>query len=153
MLKQVISTLYFISEKTAKLFTIIVDAIYSSVKLHSLKLYIAASFYIGFLIVFTHVDVAIDTINPDEAQLNKNFFDIMLAKHANFVSLVTNIGLLLFIILDMIVTFHKKATLNIVIVTNLIGVIACVVAAMCAMGATADCKMKTYGAIESETTA
>lgn len=122
-------------------------------KLHSFKLYIAAFFYIAFLLVFTHVDVAINIFNPDENQLNKDFFDILLAKHANLISLVTNIGLLLFIILDMIVTLDKKATLNVAIVTNLIGVMACVVAAMCAMGTTEGCKMKAYGAIESEATA
>ena len=121
-------------------------------KVHGFKLYIAAFFYIAFLLVFTHVDVAIKIFNPDENQLNKDFLDILLTKHANLISLVTNIGLLLFIILDMIVTFNKKATLNVAIVTNLVGVIACVVAAMCAMG-TKDCKMKAYGAIESETTA
>lgn len=125
------------------------DCWYSSTLLHNIVWYLIASLYIGFLLIFTHVDAIIKVINPNDLQAQNSFLDIVLTKHSNLVSLVTNIGLLLFLILDMLITFNKKATLTIAVITNLIGVMACVIAAMCAMG-TNDSNMEEYGAIDNE---
>lgn len=123
-----------------------IERFYSSIVLRSIICYLLSILYIGFLLLFTHVDLIISVINDDT---NTDIGQLLLKKHAHFVSLVTNIGLLLFLVIDIIVALKKCLFIGMATLINLIGVLACVIATMCAMGAV-DPNLKPYGALPCE---
>lgn len=108
--------------------------------------YLIAIFYISSLLLFTHVDLVISTINVE----NADFKNLLFTKHAHFVSLATNIGLLLFLVIDIMITIGKHLSLFYATLINLIGVISCILITMFTLGSVRT-DLKSIGAIECET--
>lgn len=106
-----------------------------------------AAVYIGFLMIFTHVDLIIATINNSP---NEGFFALAVKKHANFVSLLTNIGLLLFLVIDIIIACDRRVSMTAATIVNLIGVFAAIALMLFSVGSV-DPERKDIGAIEWDT--
>lgn len=125
------------------------DGFYSIPELRDVGWCMLALIYVGFLLLFTHVDLVINTINDQDKQ---HFADMLIQKHAHFVSLAVNIGLLLFIVVDTMISVGRKSSMLMVTLFNLVGVLSCVVLMMCALGHV-NPEMRNIGAIESDSTA
>lgn len=123
-----------------------VNWFYSSLTSRRFGWILIAALYIAFLIIFTHVDLIISLINNPEGT---SFLELAIKKHANLVSLLTNIGLLMFLCIDLLIAFNKKISYGAASIINLIGITACVLVLVFSLGCVKP-DMKEYGAIEWE---
>lgn len=102
--------------------------------------------YIGLLMLFTHIDLVISIVNNVE---NESFFSLAIRKHANLMSLLTNIGLLLFLVIDIMIAYSNKISLTMATIVNVIGILAAVALMIFSLGCHKP-QMREIGAIQSE---
>lgn len=118
------------------------NACYSSPFFREIGWFALAALYIFLLLLFTHADLIIDFINSSDSDI----WNMLMVKHANFVSLATNIGLLIFIMIDLMIAYGNRLPLGVATLINLIGIFSCVMVTMCAMGCV-NAELKRYGAL------
>lgn len=121
----------------------VTDAFYAKPDMRAIGWGLIGLVYIGFLMIFTHIDLIIALINNTD----DSFFDLVVRKHANFVSLLTNIGLLLFLVIDIMIACDKRVSMATATIVNMVGVLAAVAVMLFSVGCL-DPKRKDMGAIE-----
>lgn len=122
------------------------DKFYSNPNVRGLGWVSIALLYISLLMIFTHVDLIISSIN---CKPNETFSSLAIEKHSNLISLLVNIGLLIFLVIDLIIAFDKRMSLLTVSIINLVGVASCVFMLIFSLGCH-EAAMKKYGAISWE---
>lgn len=140
MLKSVLS---WIIDHIIKLWQAIVNLFFSIPEIRGIGWLVIGIIYIAFLMIFTHIDLIISTINNEQ---NEPFINLAMKKHANLVSLVTNIGLLMFLFIDLAIAYNKRIPSITATILNIIGILACVGLLMFSLGCV-EPDMKSYGAI------
>lgn len=106
------------------------DKAYSAYNTKILLCWILAIVYIGLLLWFTHFDVLLQLLsNPDSC-----FLQLLINKHSFFLTCITNWGLLLMLVIDILLSANKNFTLKIATIVNILGSISIVFAFGCALG-------------------
>ena len=138
------SILSYIGSELAAAWRYVTDAFYAIPDIRGIGWFLIASVYICFLMIFTHADLIISLINNTSEE---SFFSFVLKKHANFVSLLTNVGLLLFLVIDIMIACDKRISMAAATIINIVGVLAAIALMMFSLGCISP-EMKTFGAIE-----
>ena len=106
------------------------NSVLSKERLQPFSDVILAFTYVVFLLIFSHVDLIINWINDDKT----TFTELVLNKHAHMASLLMNIGLLLFMMIDIAIILKQRMSSRFSLIICLSGVISCVLMTMCSFG-------------------
>ena len=87
--------------------------------------------YIGLLLWFTHFDLVCQLLSDDS---NVCFTQLLVNKHSFFLTCITNWGLLLMLVIDILISANKSFTLKLATVVNILGSISVIFAFGCALG-------------------
>lgn len=112
------------------------DWAYGSYNSEAVKCLLVGGAYIIFLIWFTHVDIIHNWLTASDED-NVSLADAFISKHARFLTMFTNWGLLFMLYLDLLIahrTNHNKA----VIALSVFGVLALMFSFGCAAGDVLD---------------
>lgn len=91
--------------------------------------------YVGLLLWFANYDIFASQIADD----GNDLVHLFVTKHANFLMLVTNLGLLLILFLDICLSKSNEFPLKVAVAMNLIGVMSCITSFHCALGYVKPC--------------
>lgn len=109
---------------------------YGSDKSEAFKIFLISITYVSFLMWFTHVDIIHNWVSEGLKE-NQTIIDCLIEKHARFLTLFTNWGLLFMLYLDLWIankTNHNKAS----VALNIFGVLAVLLAYGFAAGVVID---------------
>lgn len=96
------------------------DWIYDGDLLQQMLTSIISVVYVALLLWFAHIDLVIDCVNERVTDLSL-FANKLVSKHGHFLSLLTNLGLLFILFIDLIIAGRYKSAITLTIV-NIIGV-------------------------------